>query len=314
MRRIWQLTRTQQRNEREVGVGVEERGMDGEVICKKMAITRRSPFNRANAELALEYAASEVSHPSLWSWVLGRQWKRGTGEKPELEADAGESEQRGEMDLQGRTIWNLKREMAEAATLEDTPHSQRSPVQPVMSEEKPQETRAQKVWITAFKGEAGTGSHCPSYKVVKQMENGSWNLRIGLLPPRFALPITSSHCHWGSSKGRPAYASPYIIRYLPLLPTLQTLRLKVLGKAFQWHQRWSEKPRLPPYPSPSHQSGALPLPVAHQVLPSLLGLVHAVPSAWKALPFQLLLIKTLLILQGLCQMLPLLQSLPWSLQ
>nr|XP_008517271.1 PREDICTED: rho GTPase-activating protein 26 [Equus przewalskii] len=37
------------------------------------------------------------------------------------------------MDLQGRTIWNLKREMAEAATLEDTPHSQRSPMQPVMS-------------------------------------------------------------------------------------------------------------------------------------------------------------------------------------
>lgn len=55
-------------------------------------------------------------------------------------------------------------------------------------------------------------------------------------------------------------------------------------------------------------------PVAHQELPCLPMLVLAVPSVRKDILLHVLLIKTLLILQSLCQMLPPLQSLPWSLQ
>lgn len=48
-------------------MGVEERGMDGEVICKKMVIIRRSLFNRVNVEFVLEYVVFEVSYLFLWS-------------------------------------------------------------------------------------------------------------------------------------------------------------------------------------------------------------------------------------------------------
>lgn len=120
--------------------------------------------------------------PSIQSWVLGRPWTQGAGEKPESEADAGGSEMWGEMGIfkgEGPRAW--KERWTEAATLGDTPQSQEIPsaasdLREVAGDWRPEGTGSQH-----SAGKLALGHTIQSCWEAKQMENRSQNLEIGLV-------------------------------------------------------------------------------------------------------------------------------------
>lgn len=219
-----------------------------------------------------------------------------------------------------RGAWRAKQ--TEAATLGITPHSQipsaagchRRATPGSWGEEAQSRGEPRGTGSQPSRGKSGWFALPEATKRLTRVESGFRSLGIGLLPHSFAVPVSSARWHWGhASQGRSACANLWL-RKLPLFPTSQLGRPKSLAKHLS--DLKSGVKSLTSHhvlPQCSNLSCSLS-PVAHQELPCLPMLVLAVPLVRKDILLHVLLIKTLLILQSLCQMLPPLQSLPWSLQ
>lgn len=178
-------------------------------------------------------------------------------------------------------------------------------------------------------GWAGSRNGAPERSQSWRQMRERWNLQGRTMgsrrrqPPRGTFPTPRdpqcsrlaqkrSHWRWEPQRYR-------IILPVPTFPLSETLHCFLLPRHSgpkSWAKHFSDpksglKSLSSCYilPHLSHLGRCLS-PFIHQVLLGLHELVYAIPSAWRAPPFQFLLIKTLFIFQSLHQMLPPLQSLP----